>query len=122
MSKVWPENLLTRRRELDKAEDRVGLRKLQFGRHVFQVRNLIPGLTQAKAAKLAGISRGQWIRMEQGQNLPRPHKIPAIAKAIGVDVEGLYKQAGLKVPKKYMKYDLEAAKREFASTLQEATS
>lgn len=122
MSEVWPEKHLDRRRELKKARDKVGLLKLQFGRYIFQMRNMVPALTQDKAAKLAGISRSQWIKMENGMHLPRPHKIPAIADAIKANIEALYRKAGLEVPRKYAKYDLEAAKREFGFALQESNN
>jgi len=122
MSKVWPKRYLDKRRGLKKSGDTVGLRKLQFGRYVFQMRTVIPGLTQDKVAKLAGISRSQWIKMEKGQHLPRHHKIRAIADAIRVNIEGLYRKAGFEVPKKYARYDLETAKREFGFALQESNS
>jgi transcriptional regulator with XRE-family HTH domain len=86
------------------------------------MRTAVTGLTQIKAAKIAGISRCQWNRMEKGLHRPRPHKIPAIANAIRTDIEALYRKAGLEVPRKYAKYDMEAAKREFGFALQESTS
>jgi transcriptional regulator with XRE-family HTH domain len=122
MSEVWPKKYLDRRRELKRAGDKVGLLKLQFGHYVFQMRTLVRELTQDKAAKLAGISRSQWIKMEKGLHLPRPHKIPDIADAIETDVDALYRKARLEIPRKYAKYDLEAARKEFEFVLQASSS
>lgn len=122
MFKVWPKKYRERLRELKRKGDKVGVLKLQFGRYVFQMRTLVPGLTQDKAANLAGISRSQWGRIEDGQHRPHRHKIPAIADTIKANIEALYRKAGLEVPRKYANYDLEAAKREFGFALQESNN
>jgi transcriptional regulator with XRE-family HTH domain len=122
MIDAWNKKFTDLKREMERRGDNKGVQKLQFGRYVYWMRKLVPDLSQAKAAKMVGISRSQWIRMEEGKHLPRPHRIPSIADAIRTDINALYRKAGLEIPKKYAKYDLEAAKRGFGITVQEATS
>jgi transcriptional regulator with XRE-family HTH domain len=115
----WPKKYQEKLKTLNEMGNRMGVRKLQFGRYIFWMRALVPLLSQTKAAKLAGISRSQWLRMEDGKHLPRAHKIPDIAKAIRVDIRALYRKAGYEIPKQYVKYNRAAAIREFTHALQE---
>jgi transcriptional regulator with XRE-family HTH domain len=120
--KAWRLKNSIRMGELRKAGDSKGVRRLQFGRYVRDRRLAIDNLSQSKAAKLARISPSQWLRIEAGKHLPRPNRIGKIADAIRVEVSALYRMAGYEVPKKYARYDLKAASRDFTIAITESFS
>jgi transcriptional regulator with XRE-family HTH domain len=74
--------------------------RAQFGAYVAFVRKRIrnPKLSQAEAAKRAGISRETWNRIERGRQLPDPINIPAIAETLKANVVKLYRRARYEVP------------------------
>lgn len=120
--KAWRRENSKKQAKLRAAGDRKGVLKLQFGRYVRDRRRAIDEFSQSEAAKLAGMSRSQWVRMEAGKNLPRPHRLSDIADAIRVPVSALYRQARLEVPPKYARYDLKAAGKDFAVAIRESLS
>ena len=50
------------------------------------------GLTQAQLADAMGVTQGMVAAWEQGANYPRADKLPALAKALGVSINDLYKE------------------------------
>lgn len=76
------------------------IRRRQFGEFVARIRKKLrnPKLSQAAAAKKAGISRETWNRIERGKQLPTPANIPAIAETLKTDVRRLFIRAGYEVP------------------------
>lgn len=120
--KAWYRENTRKQRLMRDANDREGLRKLIFGRFVRESRRYIEGLTQAKAAYLAGISTSEWLKIEGGKHLPRPDKIADIADAIRVQVNALYRKAGYEVPKKYSRYEEQSAAKDFIYALKESSS
>jgi transcriptional regulator with XRE-family HTH domain len=71
-----------------------------FGEYVSAARKELraPSMSQGVAAKIAGISRETWNRIEKGKQIPDPANIPAIAQALKVDVVRLFERAGYEVP------------------------
>ena len=49
------------------------------------------GLTQTQLAENVGVTQGMVVAWEQGANFPRADKLPALAKALGVTINDLYK-------------------------------
>ena len=49
------------------------------------------GLTQTQLAENVGVTQGMVAAWEQGANFPRADKLPALAKALGVTINDLYK-------------------------------
>lgn len=91
------------------AGDREGLRRVEFGRVIYHRRSNFLNLTRSKAAKLAGITRTQWNRYENGEVLPRPSNIPRVADALKLSASILYRAAGYEVPKEYCTFDRKRA-------------
>lgn len=118
--KKWRRENSERMSKLRTAGDSKGVLKLQFGRFVRDRRRGISQLSQKKAAKLGKMSRSQWARVEAGKHLPRPDKIADMADAIRVKVGALYRKAGYEVPRKYARYDLKSASKDFAVAIKES--
>ena len=118
--KKWRRENSERMSKLRAVGDSKGVLKLQFGRYVRDRRRAIPQLSQKEAAKLGQMSRSQWARVEAGKHLPRPDKISAMSDAIRVQVDALYRKAGYEVPRKYARYDLKSASKDFAVAINES--
>ena len=118
--KAWDRRYSEKLNKLRDAGDTKGERKLDFGTYVRHMRRSVPELSQAEAARLAGMSLSQWARIEAGKHIPRQHKIAKMADAIRVQVNALYRKAGYEVPDKYAEYDLKAAGKDFAVAIKEA--
>jgi transcriptional regulator with XRE-family HTH domain len=85
-----------------------------------QLRN--PKTSQAEAAKLAGISRETWNRIERGKQLPTPDNIRPIAEVLKVDVAKLFRRAGYEVPLDLQIGSRERLKRDLLVCWDESTS
>ena len=119
---AWDRRFSEKLNKLRDAGDTKGEDRLFFGSYVRHMRLRLPEMSQSKAAKLAGISRSQWARIEAGKHIPRQHKIADMADAIRVKVSALYRKAGYEVPDKYAEYDLKEASKDFAVAIREAPS
>lgn len=63
--------------------------RIEFGKQLRKLR-LEQGLTMAVAARAAGLAAATWGRYENGTTRPGIDKAPAIAKALGLPIAGLY--------------------------------
>jgi transcriptional regulator with XRE-family HTH domain len=116
----WTEKWTARGRQLRKAGDREGLRRLRFGRYLCEMRG---DKTQGETAARAKMERVEWNRIENGHVLPPPAKLPDIADALGIGNPAvLFKQAGYAVPKEFVTYDKENARRRFRKALKESVT
>lgn len=80
------------------AEDTVrGQRLKSFGTWMASMRGRLR-ISQAEAAKIAGLSRTQWTRIELGQSGTRPENMEGIAKALQISEDEVYHRAGLIPP------------------------
>jgi|SRR6266850_1670075 len=110
----------------DSSEDIETREKLRamFGAWVLfrrtQLRN--PKLSQAEAARRAGISRETWNRIERGKQLPDPVNIPAIARVLKADVLRLYRRARYEVPLDLQIDSRRKLKRDLLACWDESTS
>lgn len=68
-------------------------RWVSFGNWL-QLQRKIWGISQSRAAKIAGITRRQWIRIEAGESVVPAKRIPAIAKGIDIPVGRVMIRAG----------------------------
>jgi transcriptional regulator with XRE-family HTH domain len=66
---------------------------MQFGSHLRKLRKA-KGLTQAELAEKIGITQSVVAAYERGAKKPEMDRIPALAKALGVTLEGLYGVGG----------------------------
>jgi transcriptional regulator with XRE-family HTH domain len=99
--------------QMEQEGDHEGLRRYTFGAYIRYLRNAPPDpLTQQQTAALAGITRQEWNRIENGRHLPRPSNIPAIADVFGLDPAILFRKAGYAVPKEFEHYDMRQAQRD----------
>jgi DNA-binding XRE family transcriptional regulator len=55
----------------------------KLGPKLKKARKRNPGMTQAKAALLAGVSRPDLSAMEKGKRIPRLHQLAALGKVYG---------------------------------------
>jgi transcriptional regulator with XRE-family HTH domain len=96
----------------------------RFGAWVSFVRTRLrnPKISQAEAAKLAGISRETWNRIERGKQLPAPDNIRAIAEVLKVDAAKLFRRAGYEVPLDLQIDSREKLKRDLLVCWDESTS
>lgn len=110
----------------DSSEDLEPAAKLRerFGAWVSFVRTRLrnPKISQAEAAKLAGISRETWNRIERGKQLPAPDNIRAIAEVLKVDAAKLFRRAGYEVPPDLQIDSREKLKRDLLVCWDESTS
>lgn len=103
------------------ADDREGIRRLEFGLLVRTGRQ-DSGLTQEQAAEEAGISRTEWSHIENGYSLPHPSNIPEIAYAVRISPSKLFKRAGRAVPDEHKLYGKKEACRKLHIALDESQS
>jgi transcriptional regulator with XRE-family HTH domain len=68
-----------------------------FGQWVARMRRA-KGISQERAAEIAGLSRTQWTRIELGTSGTRAENLPGIARAIDADPAETYRHAGLLPP------------------------
>lgn len=74
-------------------------RRKEFGEWLRKHRTAIrPLLSQTEAAKIAGMSRAHWARLELGTSGTKRDNIPGIAKAIKSDLAQTYRRAGFDPP------------------------
>lgn len=118
---AWDRRFSEKLNKLRDAGDTKGEDRLFFGSYVRHMRRTVANISQSKAAKLTGISRSQWARIEAGKHVPRRHKLALMADAIRVQVSALYRKAGYEIPDKYAVYDLKAASKAFAVAIREAS-
>lgn len=108
---------IRKRAQLESQGDYEGLRRYVFGAYIRHLRNDKP-LTQQQAADLAGLTRQEWNRIENGRHLPRPLNIPSIADVFNIHPAVLFRKAGYAVPKEFEHYDMRQAQRDLAVALQ----
>jgi transcriptional regulator with XRE-family HTH domain len=109
--------------EMRKNRDQEGLRRLEFGRTLYNLRRLVsPDFSQRQAAERAGLTRPQWNKIENGKVRPLLPTIPKIAAALDIDPNILFKLAGYEVPEKYSFYDKKHARRRLDTALESSIS
>jgi transcriptional regulator with XRE-family HTH domain len=64
-----------------------------FGQRLRRVREHA-GITQAEAARQAGIRAEAWYAYESGRRTPSADRVPVLARAIGQPIHALYRSAG----------------------------
>jgi transcriptional regulator with XRE-family HTH domain len=99
-------------------------KRKQFGAFVLARRTALrnPRVSQAEAAKKAGITRETWNRIERGKQLPDPVNIPAIAETLKVGAERLFTRAGYDVPLDLQVDTRKKLIRDFLACWDESTS
>jgi transcriptional regulator with XRE-family HTH domain len=115
--------MMEKRKQLEEAGDHQGVKRLEFGRFICTLRLLVSDkYSQTQAAKIAGITRTEWNRIENGHVMPHATNIPGIADALKIDEVELFKRAGLAVPAASSIYDKRKAYRDLKIALDESRS
>lgn len=67
----------------------------EFGARVRELRLAAPGSpSQEKCAHEVGIALSSWSRLERGLSVPHASRLPAIARVLHVDMNGLFEGLG----------------------------
>jgi transcriptional regulator with XRE-family HTH domain len=113
---------LQQRRQMEKAGNEGGLRRLEFGHHVWWLRTQHCRIKQEDVATQVGITRKQLSLIENGKSLPERDAVVGIADALKVDVNSLLKRAGYAVSPDLDEFDRDDVAREFFVALDESVS
>jgi transcriptional regulator with XRE-family HTH domain len=117
----FTETRAERYRQMVEAGDKAGVRRMKFGETIYNARRLKnPDFSQGKAANIAGLTRVQWNRIENGVDRPRPSSIPGIAEALAIPPSILFLAAGYRVPKEYVLNDRTEAHKWLEDALDES--
>lgn len=109
--------------KLLRAGDLAGLRRMKFGRILYNLRHFRSSeLSQKQAAEFTELTRVQWNRIENGEALPRRSSITRIAKFFDVPAAILFRAAGYEVPEEHFSYEREHAHGRLDTALDESSN
>lgn len=109
--------------EMKRTGDLAGLRRLEFGRTLYNLRQMISAdFSQGRAAERAGMTRPQWNRIENGKVRPLPSTIPRMAEALDINPDLLFKIAGYEVPEEFALHDKKYGHQRLDDALKECIS
>jgi transcriptional regulator with XRE-family HTH domain len=112
-----------RYQEMVREGDWAGVRRMKFGEILYNARRLkSPEFSQGLAAEIAGLTRVQWNRIENGVDRPRPSSILGIAKALDISTAILLRAAGYRVPDEHVHNDRTKAHKWLDDALDESVS